>query len=238
MKSWLSGPTECLQELCEGVRISITWVEFADVEKRGWITRKKNLITELATGEIIVFMHDYFSLEPGWYKGISDDSVKFQKFDVGTNRIVDIDGHRFADWTLHPLNYSPIDLFTFPNLVLLPYRVSLAKNYQYIPGGFFIARRDFMKTFPLDEQRMWGDGEDVEWSFRWRTTKARLVFFPNAVVTLLKQGKKTKFKQIPFWRLVCIYFLCLPGIRFVAQAIHFDVRALRRKLGLSDSIEW
>ena len=44
-------------------------IEFDESIKNKWITRKKNIICEEAQYENIVLMHDYISLDTGWYKG-------------------------------------------------------------------------------------------------------------------------------------------------------------------------
>jgi hypothetical protein len=46
-----------------------TIVPFNENIKPAWITKKKNIITELAKYENIVYFHDYIFLESGWYEG-------------------------------------------------------------------------------------------------------------------------------------------------------------------------
>ena len=35
---------------------------------------------------------------------------------------------------------------------------------MYISGTYWIAKKDVMKKFPLDETLSWGESEDVSWS--------------------------------------------------------------------------
>ena len=48
----------------------VTHIEFDDFNPRpGWFTRKKNIMTEKAKYDNIVFTHDYLVLDKDWYKG-------------------------------------------------------------------------------------------------------------------------------------------------------------------------
>jgi len=149
---------------------------FDESRRPGWITRKKNLITENAQFENIVYMHDYFVLHPGWYAG-------FEKFgadwDVAMNVIINADGTRYRDWcTWDDPEYGP------PWIQYEPFcgsggKYRAGKNrlpgydydkiqYMYISGGYWVAKKHFMEQYPLDERWVWGEAEDVEWSDRIR----------------------------------------------------------------------
>jgi hypothetical protein len=39
---------------------------------------------------------------------------------------------------------------------------------MYVSGTYWCAKKSFMLAHPLDERRVWGQGEDVEWSTRCR----------------------------------------------------------------------
>ncbi|NBO61643.1 MAG: hypothetical protein EBU82_11865, partial [Flavobacteriia bacterium] len=43
--------------------------EFPDKQFPDWITKKKNILAQLATFETLVFLHDYIKLKEGWYQG-------------------------------------------------------------------------------------------------------------------------------------------------------------------------
>jgi hypothetical protein len=123
-----------------------------------WITKKKNLIAEVARGEILVLMHDYIRLEKGWYEGF----LRFQNenpiWDVAMCKLKDMTGRRLIDW----MGLAGDKIY---GNVLLPYDYSNPKG-MYVPGNFFMVKRDFLRANPLDERRNWGLGEDVEWSKR------------------------------------------------------------------------
>lgn len=147
---------------------------FDDKSSFGWITKKKNIITNLSKYENIVFMHDYYSLDKDWYKEMLSYGNDFKLL---MNRIFDINGNRYHDWEITNV---------FQNAdTLLPYDVKDLQKFMYFGGGFWIAKREVMKEFPLDENLRWGSGEDVEWSDR---VKKKYIFELNyeAKIKLLK----------------------------------------------------
>jgi len=136
-----------------------TVIPFNENIKPSWITRKKNIITENAKYDNIVYMHDYIKLERGWYDGFK----KFgNDFDICMTPILNANDTRFRDWTLWPHDITPDGS---PNLQsLLPYDVSDLSKFMYISGAYWIAKRKLMQKFPLDETLSWGESEDVKWS--------------------------------------------------------------------------
>ena len=62
-------------------------IKFDDSHHKPWITRKKNLITQNAKYENIVFMHDYIRLDDNWYSGWEN----FGDFKCATNKIINLD---------------------------------------------------------------------------------------------------------------------------------------------------
>lgn len=130
-------------------------IPFDESQKRMWITRKKNLITQNAKYENIVYLHDYVIFLPGWYNGF----LKFgNDFEVCMNPILNTDNTRFRDWTLWFPDPNP------DRQRLLPYDVTDLSKFMYISGAYWIAKKRLMEKFPLDESLSWGDSEDVKWS--------------------------------------------------------------------------
>jgi len=37
---------------------------------------------------------------------------------------------------------------------------------MYIPGNFWVAKKNIMQKYPLNENLLWGQAEDIEWSKR------------------------------------------------------------------------
>jgi len=152
----------------------ITVFYFKETIKPGWITKKKNIIAKNAKYENIVFLHDYIKLDDNWYNGF----LKFgNEFNWCVNKIVNSDGSRFRDYTLFPykvdelgINYSPGDIDSYFNEnCLLPYDFvnSIKTNkYMYISGSYYVIKREIALNHLLNENLVWGQGEDVEFSKR------------------------------------------------------------------------
>lgn len=146
---------------CSVIRKNTTVLSFDETVKELWITKKKNLITKNAKYDNIVYMHDYFILNKGWYKGFLDFG---DEWELCMNIILNKDGKRFRDWCAWDdpqLNYISSN-----HRVCLPnYNYSKTK-YMYISGGYWVAKKNIMEKYQLNESLMWGQGEDVEWSKR------------------------------------------------------------------------
>lgn len=134
-------------------------LKFDESVKSSWITKKKNLITRSSLYDNIVFMHDYYRLNKGWYNGF----IEFgDEWDVSMNKISNFDGSRFRDWCAWDdpeINY--------PNgrhRVCLPDYSYNKTIHMYISGGYWIAKKHIMEKYPLNEELVWGESEDVEWS--------------------------------------------------------------------------
>jgi len=174
-------------------------IPFDETIKSKWITRKKNLITENAKYENIVYLHDYILLGDGWYKGflrIGND------FDICMNVIKNSNGRRFRDWTLwadlSPLlkviNQNEVDHISHNRNFLLPYDVDYMSKYQYISGSYWVAKKEVMLENPLDEKLLWGQGEDVEWSKIVRE-KYKFMMNPHSYVKFIKMKNISEFYE-------------------------------------------
>lgn len=126
-----------------------------DEAKPGWITKKKNLIAGMAKKSILVLMHDYIRLLPGWYEaylGFGED------WDVCTNVMLKEKGERAYDW--FALNYKQ-----HKGHALVDY--SLPENpfagHMYPAGNYFLVKTQFIRDNPLDEKLVWGQNEDHAW---------------------------------------------------------------------------
>jgi glycosyltransferase involved in cell wall biosynthesis len=145
---------------------NIRIIEFDESIKPGWITAKKNLITKYAKYEIIVFLHDYIIFEKDWYQQIKND---LENSDILMCKILNFDGSRFRDWVLWVHNHEPFDLYLQTSRKgLLPYSEKSFSEFMYISGSFWISKKKVMEEFPLNEELVWGESEDVEWSKRVR----------------------------------------------------------------------
>jgi hypothetical protein len=171
---------------------NVHFIQFDESLKTNWITRKKNMICQIAKYENIVLLHDYIVFDKDWYKGF----LKFgNSFDVCINRILNKDGTRFRDYTLFPFYMRSIDT-KFSTQCLLPYDFKLTPitaKLSYISGSYYVVKKHIALQYPLDETKSWGEGEDVEFSYR--TSRNGIVAQMNSysVVSFLK------YKSIPSW---------------------------------------
>ena len=138
----------------------------------GWITMKKNLGIQNANFENVCIMHDYIGLCENWYTGY----LRFgDNWEVCSNSIRRLNGTRYRDWiTLdRPVQFISYDDNTHTN------------TNMYVDGTQWCAKRKFMVENPLDIRRVWGQGEDIEWSVRCKN-KWIYKFNAHSIMTLLK----------------------------------------------------
>ena len=165
-------------------------LNFDESLKKAWITKKKNLITKESKFENIVYLHDYIKLNNGWYDGqIKSGSDFFIRMD----KIVNSDGQRFRDWCIWPLNGNQMDDIIGRDC-LIPYDMTHLSKYMYISGSYWVAKKDVMLEFPLDESLSWGEGEDVLWSKQVRE-KYKFNMNTNSSVFIIKGVKDRVFNE-------------------------------------------
>jgi len=144
-----------------------------------WLAYKKNRITEAASFERIVYLHDYVVPTPGWYEG-------FKKYGDDWHAcmtpIMNVDGSRFRDWTLDP------SAACTPNCIL-PYNVTDLSRFMYFSGAYWVAKRALMQECPLCEEitsQVGCRGEDIAWT-RTVTLRYPLSLNPYSLMHLLKR---------------------------------------------------
>jgi hypothetical protein len=157
---------------CDLERKNTKVIVFNENIKPKWITKKKNIITQLAKYENVVYMHDYIYFKPDWYDGW----LKYgDEYKVCMNRILNLDRTRYRDWTLwvcngndnviHVPGQHPIDdLVAECRGALIPYDMTHLSKYMYFSGAYWVGKKDVMLEFPLNENLIWGQGEDIQWS--------------------------------------------------------------------------
>jgi len=165
-------------------------INFDETLKPAWITKKKNLITENAQYENIVYFHDYIKLDAGWYHG---QLTAGNNFHVRMDKIININGERFRDWCIWPHNGNFMD-GVIGRDCLIPYDMRHLSKYMYISGSYWIAKKNVMIEFPLNENLTWGQGEDVLWSKEVRE-KYPFDMNQNSSVRIMKWGKDRVFNE-------------------------------------------
>jgi len=163
---------------------NLNHIEFDESIKNGWITKKRNIFFESAKFDLLVCMHDYLTLDLGWYEGLK----KFgHNFDVLSNKILKKNGERHYDWNLSRVNRNRFDKYILKtNQKLLPYEISHLSKYMYISGAFFILKKDVASKYKFDESLVWRQAEDVEWSHR---VRREYIFKFNSYSTTLIDSK-------------------------------------------------
>lgn len=151
---------------------------FKENPNGAWITKKKNLITENAIYNNIVYMHDYILFNKDWYRNFLEFG---DNFSLCMNQILNTDGRRYRDWTLWAESADQIGIQN--PYYLLPYEIEHLSKLMYLSGAYWVAKKHVMKEFPLNENLFWGQGEDVEWSKRVRE-KYNFSINKNSIVQL------------------------------------------------------
>lgn len=175
----------------EIIRDNCRVIKFNEDFKSRWITKKKNIITNEAKYENIVYLHDYIKLSEGWYRG---HLMSGNDFKIRMDKIINKNGERFRDWCIWPHNNNKMDNF-IGRECLIPYDITHLSKYMYISGSYWIAKKEVMLEFPLNENLAWGEGEDVLWSKQVRE-KYTFNMNANSSVLILKPNKDRAFDEI------------------------------------------
>lgn len=150
------------------LNLPLKWIDFNETSHKDWITRKKNLITNNASYNNIVYQHDYLYYDPAWYEAWKEFG---EDYFACMNAIVNVDGTRYRDWSLfHSDHFKKAGQFSGvqPQECLLPYDETTLSRWMYFSGAYFVAKKKIMEEFPLNEKLGWGHGEDCEWSYLFR----------------------------------------------------------------------
>jgi hypothetical protein len=148
---------------------NIRVVFFDEMQKHKWITRKKNILADLAQFENCVIIHDYIVFDENWYKGF----LKFDNdWDVAMCQLRTKGDIRWRDWILGWDQSAPY-LLDHKGVILHKNRLlysdtKYTHTNMYISGSVIIVKRDYLRANRLDESLIWGQGEDDEWSRRCR----------------------------------------------------------------------
>ena len=173
---------------------SIKVIDFDFTIKKDWITKKKNLITQNAKYENIIYQHDYIYYNSDWYVGFKEFGEDFK---VCMTKIINTDGSRFRDWVVFPFHHAGNNrlsrevekLWKYAgienNESMIPYTENRLNKYQYFSGSYWVAKKSIMTEIPLDENLSWGQGEDVDFSQRF-TAKYKFSMNELSSVNLLK----------------------------------------------------
>lgn len=145
-------------------------------DKPAHITKKKNLIADIAFFDNLCVMHDYFRLPETFFRFMP------AKWDIYSHPITTAEGYRHSDWVINPnkmqryidgtpgtaerlMEVAPWE--NAPKYVCgVPYTEKRLVPIQYVSGGFITCKTQVLRDEPFNEDLYWGDAEDVEWSER------------------------------------------------------------------------
>jgi hypothetical protein len=170
----------------------IIHIPFDETVRPNWITRKKNLLCQRAKYENIVLLHDYVEFKPDWYRGFLTYG---NDFEFCVTRILNADGCRYRDYTVFPGGISPY----FQQRALLPYDYvppARAQKIMYISGTYYVLKKSLALRIPLDETRIWGQGEDVLFSKLVVGTGIQIKCNPNSTVQFRKGKVSASWEQV------------------------------------------
>ena len=172
-------------------RKNTTSIPFNETIYPGWITKKKNIITKKAKYENIVYMHDYIILDKNWYNGFLKYGNTFDVVinpiqNLNGSRFRDwilninfLHGMKLMNGKRNtPIINAPDEWIQVNENVVKKYNINInnqthylsydddGKNWQkyiYISGSYWVAKKYVMEEFPLNENLLHGQGEDVVW---------------------------------------------------------------------------
>lgn len=146
---------------------------------------QRNRGVEVATGDVIVFLDDDVSVEPGVFATLA---AAYKETDVAgaTGKVIEPDRRRIGTQAsrirrlLFPGGpQGSLTSFGYPRRILDPER---ACDVEWMQGCFMSARRELARKVPLDEliaARF--DGEDEDFSYR-LSRLGRIRYLPEAIV--------------------------------------------------------
>ena len=168
---------------------NVKYLPFNEDVHAKWISKKKNILVHEAKYENIALMHDYVYLCDRWYKYF----VEFgEDWDVCSGPTINLNGERYRDWITDP-NVCPEK-----DIVFLDYDDHSKTDQQYpAMACFYVKKQFFLDSGGFDENLLWGQSEDIEWSHRVRLLPWNYKCNPNSVARLLK------YKNNPHWGRDC-----------------------------------
>lgn len=171
-------------------RVNTIVVPFDEHIKSMWITKKKNIITQKSKYENIVFLHDYIRLCPGWYDGY----LKFgNDFKACMNIILNLDDTRYRDWVLWENPVLNGETIVKRAEHIIPYYIDNLSRYMYFSGAYWVAKKEIMEKYPLNEELVWNRGEDIEWSKKYRESHDFVMNTYSSVKLMKKKDPVYKF---------------------------------------------
>lgn len=128
----------------------------------GWITRKKNIGIQAGRYNVIVVQHDYYVYDSNWYEEFVNFGTDWDICVQQTFSMPEQGSKRCNGWRTGLIPGYP----EIPYCMTIPWDIDCFVPYMAIQGGFWVCKKDVMLDNPLDEDLIWGQSEDIEWSSR------------------------------------------------------------------------
>ena len=113
-------------------------VPFMEQDDKGWITRKKNIIGDLASYHNILIAHDDVELKPDWYEIVKDET-----FDVANFVYYNEDGSRSMG------EYATYDGQQYIGGSIIAFTASVFDKVQWNENLFFAEEEDVKYSLAL-----------------------------------------------------------------------------------------
>lgn len=160
-------------------------IPFDETVRANCLNKKKNIILLEAACDYVCILHDYVVLEPGWYEGFVKKNTE-DPWIYGGGRVLNKNGERYRDLTLFRWGIDHL----FPHTTWIPYDTPIKKwqtKLLYVPGYYFVCRREVVRQHLTDERLVHQQGEDVEHSHRLSAAGIPIQFNEYSAVRFLKQ---------------------------------------------------
>lgn len=164
---------------------NFTYIPFKERDDRGWITKKKNLIVNVAKYENLCIFHDRIVLSNDWFSGVKKYGNCFELL-CNKQTLRGTPSLRTGDWITY--GRSTLNMpFAIAKLDYTDW-----DEYIYVGGMLTILKKHIALECPWNETLYWGE-EDVELTFRQRDHGYLARFNPYSSATALSW----RFGELP-----------------------------------------
>lgn len=168
------------------------YIPFSEKDDKGWITKKKNIITENARFENVVIGHDRLLYTPNWHEGMKEYGSYFDA--LSCEMVIKDTDFRTFDWYMHSydLKAPPQSWPFFTASRRGIHQSCMGLHYDdwdyraVMTGSVGIFKRSLLKLVPWNEDYFWNEDEDAELSRRLHKAGALIRFNPYSKLETLR----------------------------------------------------
>lgn len=222
------------------------YIPFSQLDDKGWITRKKNLICAEAKYANIVVIHDRIYFDTNWHQGMKRWGNQFDVISCPVILTLKNGETSFSNWeTMSPGFKLEDDRKLFHTNGKLD-TDDWDKNV-IIPGPLIIIKKDIWELEPWNESLFWGDAEDIELSHRQHRSGIMIRLNPYSIaraasvsgVTYWAYYEKDPKKLgrfipgLPYPLLAALRILDMLGFRRDQKLVQYGIRKAKRYFSAS-----